>query len=366
MRAGLVNFALILAATAIGLCGLELATRAIYGVPLLATTNFIAQALDVAHASSGAVVHDDLIGWRLADNARLGNGGLITGPYGIRMNGDTIRQPPEGAVLAVGDSFTAGTGVIDEDTWPARVEAIIGTPVLNASSGGWGSDQIVLNAERLVPILRPKTLVVSFLMEDSLRNSYSVFGGGQKPYFTIKDGKLTLHNVPVPPPTATNYKFDPWRAIFGHSQFIFRAAQAIGKLPGWIGGERFSHARVQSNEDGVRVSCLLMDRLKAIKQSGIRVIFILQYNAYRSMESEPVWYGPPVLACAQERGLETIDTFPALHDLSLKDHNRFVKLWNDEGGQLGHMSRDGNALVADMVAKAISEGPALAGLAPSR
>jgi hypothetical protein len=364
MRAGLVNLALTLAATAIGLCGLELATRAIYGAPLFATTNFVAEALDIVHANSGAVVYDDLVGWRLVDNTHVADG-FNTGPYGIRMNGAAIRQPPEGGILAVGDSFTAGSGVRDEETWPARVEAIVGGPVLNASSGGWGSDQIVLNAERLVPILRPKTLVVSFLADDSLRNTYSIFGGGHKPYFTIEDGKLALRNVPVPLSVAKTYGFGTWRTVFGHSLFVFQAAKAIGRLPDWIGSGRFSYRQVLSNEDGVKVSCLLMDKLAAIKQGGVRVIFMVQYNGSRSLENEPPWYGPPVIGCARERGLETIDTFPALHQLALTDHDQFVKLWIEELGQMGHMTKDGNAFIAGMVAKAISQAPRLTELQSS-
>lgn len=354
MRIGLVNFGLTLAATSICLCGLELATRADYGVPLFATTNFVAAALDIVRANSGALVHDDLVGWRLVDNTRVGDG-FNTGPYGIRMNGDATRQPPADAILTVGDSFTAGSGVRDEQTWPAQVEAITGVAVANASSGAWGGDQIVLNAERLIPVLRPKILIVSFLADDSLRNSYSTYGGGPKPYFTVEDGKLAQHNVPVPPPFAKQYPFDLWRTIFGHSQFVFRAAAAVGKLPDWIGSGRFAYMRSLSNEDGVKVSCLLMDKLVAIKQSGVRVIFMVQYNGAASLDSEPPWYGPPVLACAQDRGLETIDTFPALHQLALVDHERFVKLWIDEYGQMGHMTKDGNAFIAGMVAKAMVE-----------
>jgi hypothetical protein len=360
MRAGLANLALTLAAIAIGLCGLELATRVVFGVQPFATTNFVAQALDIVHANSGNLTYDDQIGWRLVDNTRLGDG-FNTGPYGLRMNDGAIRQPPANAILTAGDSFTAGSGVRDEETWPAQVEAIVGSPVLNASSGGWGSDQIVLNAERLVPILRPKTLVISFLADDSLRNSYSTYGGGQKPYFTIEDGKLALHNVPVPLPVARVYGFDVWRTVFGHSLFVFQAAKAIGKLPDWIGSGQFSYLRALSNEDGVKVSCLLMDKLAAIKQSGVRVIFMVQYNGPASMDKEAPWYGPPVLACAQERGLETIDTFPALHELALTDHERFVKLWIDEYGQMGHMTKAGNAFIAGLVAKALSTGPKLAG-----
>ena len=47
MRNGLRNFAVALVVTMIGFCSLELATRAVYGVTLTSTTNFVAQALDI-------------------------------------------------------------------------------------------------------------------------------------------------------------------------------------------------------------------------------------------------------------------------------------------------------------------------------
>ena len=264
MPARLPGVILTLAATLFALSGLELATRAAFGVPLLATTNFVAQGIDIIHANSGVLVHDDLVGWRLADHKHVGDG-FNTGAYGIRLNGEVDREPPTGAILAIGDSFTAGSGVRGEEAWPAQVEALTGEPVINASSGGWGGDQIVLNAKRLVPILKPKTLIVSFLADDSLRNAYSTYGGGRKPYFTIDEDVLDLHNVPVPAPSSRGASLDVWRTVFGHSLFVMKAAQATGRFPDWIGAGQFSYARAISNEDAVKVSCLLMNKLAAIK-----------------------------------------------------------------------------------------------------
>ncbi len=345
---------LTLAATLLALSGLELATREAFGVPLLANTNFVAEGIDIIHANSGVLVHDDLVGWRLADHKHVGEG-FDTGAYGIRLNTGTVDlAPPTGAILAVGDSFTAGSGVRNQETWPAQLDALTGEPVVNASSGGWGGDQIVLNAWQIVPILKPKTLVVSFLADDSLRNAYSVYGGGQKPYFTIAEDLLELHNVPVPAPASHGASLDIWRTVFGHSLFVMKAAQATGRFPDWIGAGQFSYARAISNEEAVKVSCLLMDKLAAIRDSGVRVIFMVQYNGPAAMGSEPPWYGPPVLACARDRGLETIDTFQPLHQVSMTDRGQFSRFWIDEFGQMGHMTAEGNTFIARLVAARLS------------
>ncbi len=64
------------------------------------------------------------------------------------------------AILVVGDSFGLGSDVIDAETWPAYLERMVGTQVINAAVGGYALDQIVLRAEDLVPLLRPRMLLV--------------------------------------------------------------------------------------------------------------------------------------------------------------------------------------------------------------
>ena len=56
---------------------------------------------------------------------------------------------PDGSViLAVGDSFTFGDEVKDDETWPAHLQQLLGRRVLNAGVSGYGFDQIVLRAEK--------------------------------------------------------------------------------------------------------------------------------------------------------------------------------------------------------------------------
>jgi hypothetical protein len=62
--------------------------------------------------------------------------------YTVRTNADGLRDEPfVGAfdVAAIGDSFTFGFGVEEEESWPTRLEAISGARVANLGWAGWNS-----------------------------------------------------------------------------------------------------------------------------------------------------------------------------------------------------------------------------------
>src|SRR5262249_34362993 len=131
----------------------------------------------------GTVTYDADLGWSLKPNVSIDlairNTSdrfiMNTMEFGIRKNGSNDNALRTGGLLAVGDSFTAGSEVADGDPWPALLEAIIQQPVVNAGAGGYGSDQIVMRAEKLLPIVRPQVLLVGMLDQDILRAGYSSF-----------------------------------------------------------------------------------------------------------------------------------------------------------------------------------------------
>lgn len=93
--------------------------------------------------------------------------------------------------------MTEGTAVGNDETWPADLERLTGRRVLNAGVRGYGLDQIVLRAERMVPELKPSTVILAFIADDISRTALSVRDGKGKPYF-VPDGEgLELRNVPV-------------------------------------------------------------------------------------------------------------------------------------------------------------------------
>ena len=143
-----------------------------------------------------AIEYDSQLGWRL--KSFLNVPGLHTLDHGFRSNGAARGKVQPGGVLAVGSSFTAGSEVNDDETWPAHLEQITGWNVNNAGNGGFVADQIIMYGEQLLPIIRPEVLVVDLIPDNIIGASYTAYGWA-KPYYTVEHDELVAHNQPVPP-----------------------------------------------------------------------------------------------------------------------------------------------------------------------
>lgn len=353
IKNALVNAAIVVASTMLGFLCLEFSFRWSQGEALLSPQNFIERRLDIIQRVSGPIVHDELLGWSLIANYRVA--GFSTGFMGIRQNGPEPREPRKRGILAVGDSFTHGSGVQDQESWPAYLEKLVGVPVYNAAAGGWGVDQIVLRAEQLLPHLEPTTVVVGIMSQDSLRNNFSIYAGGHKPYFELSGSGLVLSGVPVPKVHNKPLTIGFWRRVFGHSLLLDWTMNRLG-LTAWWASDALMYQQFAENKVGVEISCRLMDRLLGLRaKSDVRVIVVMQYGAAEASAAAPPWYAPPVLECAENRGIEWIDTYEPLNMLSRSDPKKFLALWLDEGGQPGHMSASGNAFIASLVHKAFKK-----------
>jgi hypothetical protein len=341
---------LIAISTSVALVALEATMRLVDGVPVLSSENFVSRQIDHVHHTLS--IYDPLLGWVLAPN--IGDPGLTTGQFGAHMPGTEIVPLQQGVVIAVGDSFTAGSEVANAGSWPAQLEGMIGTQVINLASGGWGVDQIVLRAEDMIPRLNPKMLLVGILAEDSLNNANSVYGGGGKPYFLVEEGRLTLHNVPVPPVVSSVRDLGLLRATLGHSYLFHQAMTRLGLLSWWAGDAAQYH-RVVSDETAVQISCLLMKRLASLShQRPIRIGVIVEYGAPNALEEEEVWFGKDVANCARDAGLDVLDMYGPLHEFVRKGGEAALEplyVKDDNGRVWGHMSEAGNRLVATEIAR---------------
>lgn len=72
------------------------------------------------------------------------------GPFRVRTNALGLRgraPPTDGPwTLVLGCSTSFGWGVEDDEAWPARLEAALGTPVVNGGVPGWSTTQAVRGA----------------------------------------------------------------------------------------------------------------------------------------------------------------------------------------------------------------------------
>jgi hypothetical protein len=118
--------------------GLEIAVRAYFRLPIFTLQDWRALQVNVLQS---VMQYDALLGWTPASNT---SAPFNTLEYGIRKNSRDKEVLTTDAILAVGDSYTAGSEVLDADTWPAQLEKMLGRRVINAGVMGYGVDQSVL------------------------------------------------------------------------------------------------------------------------------------------------------------------------------------------------------------------------------
>ncbi len=353
----LVNLAATLIALAIALVIIESIARAIDGKPVLAWRNWLAErnALLTTEAMSD---HDPIIGWVIKSNIRAAPddeaNSITTGPHGIRLNHPNDSPPPKSGILAVGDSFTAGSEVGDRYAWPAQLQTLLGRPVINAASGGWATDQIVLRAESLLPVLAPTTVILSFLEDDIQRSAYRVYGNANKPYFTVENGVLVHHNRPVPRYTGRIDEIPRWLVLPSHLYLVLFVMDRLGWSNWW---QSLSSSYIKADNDPVAVTCALLDRFqRQLKTSNINLLLVIQYGSSYP-RGQPV-HALEVMACARQLGIDSLDLWDDIEGLRQRSPNKYHRLWVPHGPNIyGHMSARGNRLVAERIAARLQVSP---------
>lgn len=270
-------------------------------------------------------------------------------PWSVRTEADGLRanggvRPPGRPILAVGDSFTFGDEVADEDTWPANLERELGLPVLNGGVPAYGFDQTVLRAEALLASRPARVLIVSLIADDLRRCQLSVFCGAPKPYFDVAAGGLELRNVPVPRPLA--------------SRPLVAGLLQRSSLLNWI---RQSTLAMEHREHrrGLDVAHQLLRRLGAEVRRGLPVLLLIQgptpdgrAAATRFRESVlPTLQG--LEAAAAANGLASLNLVAAAWDEFQQYPARRGVLFLRDGE--GHMTPEGNAWVAAHVARKLRD-----------
>jgi hypothetical protein len=254
---------------------------------------------------------------------------------GFRRNGR--RPPPSGrCVLTVGDSYTFGDEVSDEETWPAHLERRLGRRVLNAGVFGYGFDQIALRAQDILKV-RPcvDTLVVGLIADDVGRCEYS-YRFAWKPYFGIVNGALVLKNVPVPQGKAREH----W--VLGALGYSYLADSLFRRFaPHFWLVPSFDVRRVHAQ--GQEVAVLLLDRLASLARSShVRLILLVQ--GHPGHDRAPL---ATLLNRARGLDVEVVDVHEQLIRLAGVQpelQTRFFKR-----GTWGHMTSEGNGWVAERI-----------------
>jgi hypothetical protein len=307
------RIALVIGSILFSLLLLELGVRATRGWETLTHwPNLVVQArtLSWARGDSSRAVPDTRLGFVGRPNFVSSDGELTYDARSLRPTpapeGVTLAEPP---VLVVGDSYAHGDEVRDSETWPARLQALIGRRVINAGMSGYGIDQMVLRAEIVAAEAKPAAIVLSFIADDARRAEMKRVWGAEKPYFESVDGKLVVRNQPVPPSPDPASTLDLWQWLFGWSALV----DEVLKSQGWQYEWQLDYARVLPRGEGARLSCAMLKRLAAI---GVPVLVVAEYDPYHWQNDDyraiTRATDDIVLACAKAAGFATLDLFETI------------------------------------------------------
>ncbi len=177
------------------------------------------------------------LGWTLKPNLRdvdaYGGKFLNTNAHGLRGSVEHGYEKPPGAfrIVVLGDSFTFGEGVGDEETYSHVLQELLPqVEVLNLGVHGYGHDQMLLYLKEEGLRYKPDLILLGFLTIDMERNILA-FRDYAKPRFVLREGQLLLTHSPVPPVDETLAAAKYWPRFFElattlHAGYRFRSGAA--------------------------------------------------------------------------------------------------------------------------------------------
>ena len=329
----------------------EIGFRVVMKVPVFDATDWRADEARSNRIGDRAIT-DPLLGWTLKPHYRSED--FNTLDHGFRRNSGEA-EVRTGGILAVGDSFTEGfEEVNDAGTWPAQLEKIMGTPVVNAGVAGYATDQIILRAEQILPIVKPKTLIIGFTEVDIYRAMLSE-AGAPKPYFTMENGEVVYH---APGPLESGEKEGligkGVRAVLGYSALSHHLFSRLAPQF-WYPAEASLYEEVANQP--IDITCKLLARLKQqTDEKQVRLLVFLQYGGELVLE-EPVILNDmkQITECAQKAGIHVIDQFAPLKALTHGNPELVALYYSLDGEEFGHMTSKGNEHAAQLLAGVLKE-----------
>ena len=291
---------------------------------------------------------DKILGWAHKDSYFI-NDSFSTLENGRRLTNRNFTNINE--IIAVGDSFTAGSEVGNFETWPHYLSVLEDTDVVNGGVGGYGTDQINLRAIDLLKLYpNASKIIISYLTPSDIQRTGFTHYGRPKPYFT-KDffGKYTL-NLPTTFKSKKNIFVNKIYNLMGYSYFLHKF---MISLRTYHYAAKPDHIfKEHGNIDTVDVTCHLLEKIKNEKPE-IEKFLILQYGAGDIIANVKYEKDFPISECATKYGFNVIETFDLLRSIYDKSLLEFDSLFVITDKIHGHMSAKGNRLIAKHIADSL-------------
>lgn len=241
----------------------------------------------------GFILYDERLGWKLAPGWQGRHThhdfevSYSVNSLGFRGRDLDFARP--GSLIFLGDSFTFGLGVNDDEVFTELLNDGSDLTFLNAGVPGYSNDQQFLLLDRLLEYRPAKLVWVVYLGNDLLDNGepFPLQAAHGKPFLRMaSDGGIVLENIPVPlrpKPPAFNSKSVRSEILQGHQPYRFWQewieSFEIGRLVNqWVGinSEALKAHLQSSTEEKVDLFKGIVGQGRAkLEQAGVELQVVL-------------------------------------------------------------------------------------------
>lgn len=212
---------------------------------------FLAPEISGYHDPRDIIEFDEMLGWRKKPGVTVRN---VTGEYAVTetINSLGFRGPEipptkvggEYRVLVLGDSFTEGYTVDQQDLFSIRLNARLSEAhsgsqitVINAGTTGYSTDQELLLLRQVGARLEPDLVVLMFCDNDLLYNLRPNYWSSAKPLFQMDTaGGVAPVNIPLqrraPREFSSIHRVKAWLLRNSHLYRLVR--DRVRSLPGLL------------------------------------------------------------------------------------------------------------------------------------
>jgi lysophospholipase L1-like esterase len=308
---------------------------------------------------------------------------LVPGASGVGMLGESIEinaagqrdvdhapLPADGVarIVAIGDSFTFGMGVAPEDTWPKQLEARLGvrgirTEVVNLGVIGYNAWQYVEVLRRRALALRPALVVVAFFVDDLTASLHpreiDPDWRPTNPFEQLLEGGMSRSHLLNFVRNARRMLAVRTRALRGarHLQGIQQRRRAMDENP----QAAFPHI-LRGTLREIRYAQFheALRRLAAsTREAHVPMLAVFLPDATQLHDPERQHVNGFVAEAAREAGIPFVDATPGFEARS--DAESLFLFPVD-----AHPNSEGQGLIAEIVAQAVSDDALLAEAGSSR
>ncbi|NDC24618.1 MAG: hypothetical protein EB078_12775, partial [Proteobacteria bacterium] len=265
----------------------------------------------------------------------------------------------------MGDSFTFGAEVNDNETWPSHLQNFSKTTVLNGGVVGFGLDQTYLLFEELITQnnFKPSSVIISLtplnIERTHLKGRFKYLTGEfvPRPFLDIEDFKIKQIHYPDVLVYKQQYMYsynrlDPVRRVLGYSFAIDSIFKEIAPKWWWnMHDEKKTAKEFRTPHKSDEVSQVIIKKISELaKEKGFKLLIVRQDFFQRNFEYQTDLAQERVVAWCKEQGLLLVDLQPKLKQLFYENTEKYRSFFLPS-----HMTNQGNLFVAQEIWNQINQ-----------